>query len=110
MVQVEKKEGKYWKYKDVVNGFPYYILVEKDELGNVQQIIEKPDLKQISPTHLLSVHIIVNNPIENHYDHISGAIVWKEYPIKEGKEFNSRYFLSGAAWFVKNISGAILLN
>ena len=48
-------------------------------------------------------HIVVEKPIENHYDHTSGAMTsdgvmeikdWKEYPVKEGRPFNSKYVIS----------------
>lgn len=93
MITFEKKKGKYQKYTDTINGFPYYILVEIDEFGNIKQIMEKPDLKQIPPGHYSGAHIVVDNAIENHYDHISGAMVWKEYPVKEGGDLGHNIFI-----------------
>ena len=82
-----------------INGIPYYIKVKRDISGNILQIFEKPDLSQIN-WHVSGEHKIVDNPVENHYDNFSGGITWKQYPLKDGERFNSKYWVSGPCFGV----------
>jgi len=97
MFTFEKKRGRYFKQPVVINGLPFYQFVEMDASGGILQVFEKPNLKQISGGHVSGEHVIVDNPIENHYDHLSGASIWKEYPFKEGRPYESKYSISGAS-------------
>ncbi len=77
----------------LINGLPFYLFVKTDELGRILQVFEKPDLTQIN-WHVFGEHRIVGNPAENHYDHTSGGLTWKEYPQKEGRQFKSKYIIN----------------
>jgi hypothetical protein len=79
------------KYSVKINGLPFYIIVKRNMSGGILAILEKPNLKQIPAGHYIGEHIIINNPSQNHYDHASGAITWKEY----SKQFNSKYRTNG---------------
>jgi hypothetical protein len=96
MFTFEKKEGRYFKQAVMINGRPFYQFVEMDAFGNILQIFEKPNINQINMSHISGEHLIVNNPIECHYDHSSGAITWKEYPFREGKPYESKYLINGS--------------
>lgn len=78
-----------------INGLLFYLIIKRGNSDNIEQIFEKPDLKQMSEGHVTGEHRLINNPSENHFDHFSGLSNWKEYPEKEGKVFQSKYWISG---------------
>ncbi len=65
-----KKKRNYLRYQIDLWGNPFYILVEKDEEGNVKQMMEKPNFKEIKKgvTIVSGMHIIPNHPERNHID------------------------------------------
>jgi len=91
MIIFEKKKRKF-EQPVRINGLPFYLIVKMDTSGNISQVFEKPDLKQIN-WHVSGEHIIVYNFLKTHFDHSSGAITWKEYPIKDGRPFESKYII-----------------
>ena len=91
-----KKKGKYTKYPAEIWGNPFYIFVEKDEEGNINQIFEKPNFKEISVIGMISgMHIMPSNPERNHIDWFKdGKIVRKE------KTEQAPYYIHENNWFI----------
>lgn len=97
------KDGKYFKRQVEINRRPFYQFIKIDEEGKILEVLEKPNLKYTGMCHVSGEHIIINDIERNHYDHSSGAITcgvmkiknWKEYPVTEGRTYESKYLISG---------------
>ncbi len=69
-IQFLKRKGRYDKYATNIWGNPFYIIVEKDEEGNIKQMFEKPNFKKIGAGIVLlsGMHLVMGHPEENHID------------------------------------------
>jgi len=80
----------------IKNGNDFKLIVKYNSDGNIDNLMEKPNLKILNPDILASgAHVFVN-PEHNHCDFFqSGALIFKEYPEIRGST-NYGYTLSGA--------------
>lgn len=74
-----KKKGKYLKCPITKDGNSFYLFVEYGDDGNIKQIFEKPNFKEIEEAiHTSGCHIIVDFPQRDHYDHYKDGKKWEE--------------------------------
>ncbi len=76
-----KIKGDYLRYKAVIWGNPFYVIIKVDKEGNTIQLFEKPDFKSMSEEiELLSgMHLILKDPTNNHIDWFEkGKFIRKE--------------------------------
>ncbi len=69
-VQFSKSKGRYDKYATYIWGNPFYIIVKRDEEGNIKEMFEKPNFKKIPAGIILlsGMHVVMNHPESNHID------------------------------------------
>jgi len=65
------------KYKKTIdwqfNGVPMKIILKRDRLGKINQIMMKPDFKKwTNPTSIIGSHQFRDKPYQNHYDSFLG--------------------------------------
>ncbi len=81
------------------NGHDFKLIVKYNSNGNIDNLMEKPNLKTLNSNILASGAHVFSNPKFNHCDFFqSGALVFKEYPE-----------IKGSTNYGYNISGAILV-
>lgn len=90
-----EKHGKYLRFSLEKEGIPFYILVEYGKDGNIKQIMEKPNFKEMKEQiHISGLHVIIDFPERNHYDHYEKGKEWKE----KKTDSNETYWVSGSSW------------
>ena len=91
-----KKKGKWTIYDLEKNGQPFKLLVECQEDGEIKQIIEKPNFKEIKGDLFLSgSHLVMGNPERNHLDYFQGE---KKIKMEKTPNQTFNYWVSGSVF------------
>jgi hypothetical protein len=89
-----KKKKEVWGI--IKNNHDFKLIINYNLEENISSIMEKPNLKKLEPSILVSGAHVLSNQEQNHCDFFqSGALVFREYPeIKGSTDYG--YNISGA--------------